>query len=143
MDEKSKPSNERTSKLGYGNPPEHSRYKKGQSGNLRGRPKGKLNMATLLEQTLREKVVLTENGRQKTVSKLEAALKQLTDQATSGNLKALQVLAALVRSSEERGFKASAPDSALDEFDEKVVVGILDRLEAGKKGGQENETDKK
>ena len=74
MDEQSKPSNERTTRLGYGNPPEHSRYKKGQSGNLRGRPKGKLNMATLLEQTLREKVVLTENGRQKTVSKLEAAL---------------------------------------------------------------------
>jgi hypothetical protein len=120
---------------GYCNPPKHTRFRKGQSGNLHGRPKGTLNMATVLERTLREKVVINENGRRQTVTKLEAAVKQLTNKAASGELKALQLLAALVRSAEERGTTAAVPNPALDEVDEKVVLGILNRLEATNKGG--------
>ena len=44
----------RSTKVGYGNPPQHTRFKKGQSGNPRGRPKGTLNLATVLARTLRE-----------------------------------------------------------------------------------------
>jgi Family of unknown function (DUF5681) len=141
MDEQSDSVKSTTTKLGYCNPPEHTRFKKGQSGNPRGRPKGTLNMATVLERTLREKVIVNENGRRKVVSKLEAAVKQLTNKAASGELKALQLLAALVRSAEERGIKAAVPTSALDEVDEKVVLGILNRLEAAKREDQEDETD--
>jgi hypothetical protein len=141
MNEQSKSEKPKTTEVGYCTPPERTRFKKGQSGNPRGRPKGTLNMATVLERTLREKVVLNENGRRKTVTKLEAAIKQLTNKAASGELKALQLLAALVRSAEERGIKAAVPNSDLDEIDEKVVLGILNRLEATKKGDQENETE--
>lgn len=141
MDEQSKSENPKTSKVGYCNPPAHARFKKGQSGNPRGRPRGALNMATVLERTLREKVVINENGRRKTVTKLEAAIKQLTNKAASGELKALQLLAALVRSAEERGIKETVANSALDEVDEKVVLGILNRLEATNKGDQKDETD--
>ncbi len=128
------------SKSGYANPPAHARFKKGQSGNPKGRPKGTLNMATVLERTLREKVVINENGKRKTVTKLEAAVKQLSNKAASGELKALQLLAALVRSAEERGIRQTAPNSGLDEADEKVFRGILNRLEATNKGDQEDET---
>jgi hypothetical protein len=41
----------------------------------------------------------------------------------------------LVRSVEERGTQAADPNSALDEADEKVVLGILNRLEVTNKGG--------
>lgn len=139
MGEQSKSEKPETAKLGYCNPPAHTRFKKGQSGNPQGRPKGTLNMATVLERTLREKVILNENGRRKTVTKLEAAIKQLTNKAASGDLRALQLLAALVRSAEERGITAAVPDSALDEHDEKVVLGILNRLEATWKGESEDE----
>ena len=135
MDEPNKSQKPKSAELGYCNPPEHTRFKKGQSGNPQGRPKGTLNVATVLERTLREKVIINENGRRKTVTKLEAALKQLTNKAASGELKALQLLAALVRSAEERGSNAAVPNSALDEVDEKVVLGILSRLEATNKGG--------
>ena len=122
--------------MGYCNPPEHGRFKTGQSGNPQGRPKGTLNMATVLGRTLREKVVINENGKRKTITKLQAALKQLTNKAASGELKALQLLATLVRSAEERAIKAAAPNSNLDEVDEKVFLGMLKRLETtGKTGG--------
>jgi len=141
MDEPIKLEQSKTRRVGYCNPPERARFKKGQSGNPHGRPKGTLNMATVLERTLREKVLIDEHGKRKTIIKLEAAIKQLTNKAASGELKALQLLAALVRSAEERGIQAAVPNSALDEVDEKVVLGILNRLEATSRGDKEDETD--
>jgi hypothetical protein len=102
----------KTKKVGYRNPPEKSRFKTGQSGNPRGRPKGALNLATILERTLREPVIIVENGKRKTVTKIEAAIKELVNQAASGELKALQLLATLVRSAEEREIQAAAPNSS-------------------------------
>ena len=116
--------------------PEHTRFKAGKSGNPRGRPKGTLNMATVLDRTLRERVVINENGRRTTITKLEAAFKQLTNKAASGELKALQLLAALVSSAEERATKAVTPSYTLDEVDEKVFLGILRRLETTSQSGQ-------
>jgi uncharacterized protein DUF5681 len=139
VDEQSKPEKHKSGEVGYCNPPQHTRFKKGHSGNPQGRPKGTLNMATVLERTLRERVVINENGKRKTVSKLSAAIKQLINKAASGELKALQLLAALVRSAEERRIQAAVPDSALDEVDEKVFLGILKRLEASSKGNQGDE----
>lgn len=136
MDEPIKLEQPESTRVGYGNPPEHTRFKPGRSGNPRGRPKGTLNMATVLERTLREKVVINEHGRRKTITKLEAAIKQLTNKAASGELKALQLLAALVRSAEERAAKTVAPNSALDEIDGKVLLGILKRLETTSQRGQ-------
>ena len=143
MDEQSKPEKPKTAKVGYCNPPEHTRFKKGQSGNPRGRPKGTLNIATVLERTLREKGIITENGKRKTITKLEAAIKQLTNKAASEELKALQLLAALVRSAEERAVRAPISESALEENDEKVFLGILNRLEATNKGDQRDEAEAK
>jgi len=139
MDEQSKSENPKISQVGYCNPPGHARFKKGRSGNPKGRPKGTLNMATVLERALREKVVINENGRRKTVTKLEASIKQLTNKAASGELKALQLLAALVRSAEDHAIKETTANSTVDEFDEKVVVWILNRLEVIKED-QERET---
>jgi hypothetical protein len=46
--------------VGYGKPPVHTRFKKGQSGNPNGRHKGSKNFSTTLEETLQEKVVIRE-----------------------------------------------------------------------------------
>lgn len=69
----------KTNPVGYGKPPEQSRFQRGKSGNPNGRPKGILNFATALQKTLREIVVITENGRRKEITKLEAAVKQLVN----------------------------------------------------------------
>jgi hypothetical protein len=138
MDETIDPERCNATPVGYGNPPKHTRFKKGQSGNPHGRPKGTLNMATVLERTLREKVVINENGKRRTITKLEAAFKQLSNKAASGELKALQLLTALVRTAEERAAQPVVTEPALDEAEEKVWLGILKRLEATSKGEREN-----
>jgi len=130
MEEQSQSGSPETPKIGYCNPPEHTRFKKGQSGNPRGRPKGTLNLATVLERTLRERVAVNENGRRKTITKLEASIKQLTNKAASGDFKAMQLLATLVRSAEERAAQIPDPDVGLDEDDQQVLEGILSRYGA-------------
>jgi hypothetical protein len=129
----------KTARVGYRSPPEQTRFKMGQSGNPNGRPKGSLNMATLLARALREKVVINENGKRKTVTKLEAAIKQVINKAASGDLKAVGLLAGLVRSAEERAISTPNPSPEVDEADDLVIVGILKRLESKTNGGNADE----
>lgn len=133
---------EKTYDVGYGKPPKHAQFKKGQSGNLKGRPKGILNFATLLERTLRERVMIKENGKNKTISKLEAAITQLTNKAASGDLKAFQLLTSLKRSIDEGATNDAVPTSVTHEVDERLVLGILKRIEAANKEDVENANDR-
>ena len=123
-----------TYNVGFAQPPEQTRFRKGVSGNPKGRPKGRPNLTTVIERTLQEKVVINENGVRKTVTKLEAAIKQLMNKAASGDLKALQLLAGLVRSGEERADQAPVADAGLAEVDQKVILGLLKRLENTEQG---------
>jgi hypothetical protein len=128
-------------RVGYCNPPKQTQFRKGQSGNPKGRPKGTLNMTTVLARTLREKVVINENGQRKVITKLEAAVKQLVNKAASGDLRALRHLANLVLSAEERAAQVPTADPALSADDQKVVQGILDRFKDGNIGGENDEND--
>ena len=128
-----------TNDVGYGKPPRNFRFKKGRSGNPRGRPKGALNMATVLARTLREKVVIDENGKRKMVSKLQAAIAQLVSKATSGDGHAIRYLCQLVISAEERSVVAE-PTTQLSETDQKVMDNILKRFQQSLKE-KNNETD--
>lgn len=126
---------EKSPHVGYRKPPQHSRFKKGTSGNPRGRPKGTLNMITVLQRALEQTVVIQENGKPKRVSKLEAAFQQVASKAASGDLKAAQLLAAWVRSAEGRQDQSSAAKIDFDEIDRKVLDGIVRRLETAKRQG--------
>lgn len=116
--------------VGYGKPPKATRFSKGESGNPKGRPKGKLNIATVLARTLEEPVVINENGQRKTITKLEAVVKQLVNKAASGDLAATkQLLSGLVRTCEEGAAAEAAPVQVLTDVDQKVVEGVLQRMQ--------------
>ncbi|MFZ1011542.1 MAG: DUF5681 domain-containing protein [Candidatus Sulfotelmatobacter sp.] len=127
---------EQPRQTGYGNPPESSRFKKGQSGNPKGRRKGSHNVATVLAATLREKVVVNENGARRTVTKLEAAIKQLVNKAATGDLRVLQQFIALAREAEAAANLPSTERSALGELDQRVLQGILKRFQPEPENGE-------
>lgn len=77
--------------VGYGRPPKHTRFRPGHSGNPGGRPKGAPDMATILAAAMNERVVITENGVRKTITKLQAAIKQLANKAAGGDARATKL----------------------------------------------------
>lgn len=79
-------------KVGYGNPPKHGQFQKGQSGNPKGRPAGSKNLKTELEEELLEKIVITESGTPKNVSKQRAMIKALMAKAVQGDTRAANTL---------------------------------------------------
>jgi hypothetical protein len=112
---------------GYGKPPENTRFKKGQSGNPKGRPKGSRCFTTLLDRALNQRVVINEGGRRKSVSKLEAAFKQVANKAASGDPIALRLLLPLLQFLTPKADQHT-PTEQLDEADQKVFKTMLNRL---------------
>ena len=77
-------------KVGPGRPPPHTRFKKGQSGNPRGRsPK---NLVTLLADALSEKVYATIDGRRRKITKREAIVTQMVNKSASADPCATKML---------------------------------------------------
>ena len=65
--------------VGYCKPPQKSQFKKGQSGNGKGRPKESKNTYALLDEILSQKIAITENGKNLQISKRNAMLIQLVN----------------------------------------------------------------
>ena len=124
---------ERDYPVGYGKPPEHTRFKKGHSGNSQGRPRGVKNLATLLGAALDEKVIVTENGRRRKITKREAIITQLVNRSTQADLKATQILLGMMQEIERRT-DGSAEPASLSEADRQVLQFIRNRRSGGKKG---------
>lgn len=82
-------------KVGYGKPPQHTQFRKGQSGNPRGR-KPKLEPSrTKLQQQMdflavaEDSITITINGKAKKVSGFQAAVLKLQQKALSGDKHAM------------------------------------------------------
>ena len=123
--------------IGYGKPPLHSQFGKGHSGNPRGRPKGSLNLSTLLDGALNERVIVSENGKRKRITKREAILKQLVNKAASGDPKSIQMLLTEIRLAEGR--QPSAEPMLLDETDREVIRQLYERLHESNQNEKEEE----
>jgi hypothetical protein len=120
---------------GYGKPPVNTRFKKGQSGNPKGRPKGSRNFTSSAYRILQERVTINEGGRRKTVTKLDAALKQIANKAASGDANTLRLLITIVQLMEQRSSDPPTPVDQLDEGDEKLVARLLARVKLDDNGG--------
>ena len=118
--------------VGYGKPPQNTRFKKGQSGNPRGRAPGAKDLKTLLIDTLNEPVVVTENGGRRTISKRQAIVKQLVNQSAKGDWRAVKLLVDMLHETEGGG-EPEAAESSFGEADQKVIAQLKARLNRKKR----------
>ena len=82
-------------KVGYGKPPKAKQFKRGRSGNPKGRPKGSRNLATDLAAELGEPITVREDGRSRRISKQRALIKSLMAKALQGDVRATAAMLAL------------------------------------------------
>lgn len=113
--------------VGWGKPPRHTQFKKGQSGNPKGRPPGSKNMNTLLAKALDEQVTARHKGKLKKFAMREAIPRQLVNKAASGDLRAIQLLFVLMPKVEASSFQQQrrAQEIPTDEGYWATVVNIL------------------
>ncbi len=78
--------------VGYGKPPKATRFKKGRSGNPKGRPKGAKGVNASLKRELETKITVREGSYEIRISKAEAIAKRFTAGALKGDTKLLMAL---------------------------------------------------
>src|SRR5580704_3397675 len=83
-------------KVGYGRPPRHTRFKKGQSGNPKGRPPGSANAKTIVSRAISEKVTIREGDKARAMTKLEGMLQAHLVKAIKGDARSASLVINLV-----------------------------------------------
>jgi hypothetical protein len=75
--------------VGYGKPPQSTRFKKGVSGNPRGRPKtSQQKLGSVMTDVLNREIEYMEAGRPKRASIMEVIITQLVSRAAKGDVAA-------------------------------------------------------
>lgn len=117
--------------IGYRRPPPAGQFKKGASGNPKGRPKGSKNFVTLLEQELSQKIVVNEGGRRRTVTRLQAMVMRLVSAALQGDPKAVTALLDILR--RNGGGEQATAEGLLPGNYEQILADYV--ATQGRKGG--------
>jgi hypothetical protein len=99
--------------VGFGRTPVATRFKPGESGNPKGRPKKAKAIGRILQDVFHRRVKIQENGRSRTRDLVEVMLHNLGNDAARRDLKALKALFALAR------LYADSPETTLDPTDLK------------------------
>jgi hypothetical protein len=92
--------------VGWGRPPQSSRWQKGQSGNPRGRPKQQKNASTILKEILSRTVEVRDGGRIRRITVTEAVILKIVEDALRGDTKS----AAFLLSKKEELERDEPPD---------------------------------
>lgn len=102
--------------VGYGKPPEEHRFKPGQSGNPRGRPKGAKNLATMFREALNEPVTIRSGDKIRTMPKRRAMVEVAINRALKGDTRALLAIFKLAGTVGEL-----TPEVSADELPKLIV----------------------
>lgn len=114
--------------VGYKKPPVHTRFKKGQSGNPKGKAKGTNNFSTDLNNELKKKIEVNEGGRTKLITKQQGIIKQLTMKALMGETGAIHKLAELALKTQPAEEK-DQEELSIDE--EELMKAFIESIKDG------------
>lgn len=123
--------------VGYGKPPRNTQFKKGQSGNPKGRPKGTRNFKTDLEEELAELVQVTEGGTVHQISKQRAVQKRTVERALSGDMRAADLVVKWC--AQYLGMEEEIPASKTLHTDDQAILDHYLEQQQAAKSDPENE----
>ncbi len=112
--------------VGYGRPPRQHQFKRGQSGNPRGRPKGVRSEADILNALLNKKITIQERDGTRQISVLEATYHRIAQNGLKGDLRAaaflLNRMAAVAQRSGDQSTEMNEDDRVvLESFVAQVI----------------------
>jgi Family of unknown function (DUF5681) len=111
-----------------GNPPKHTQFRKGTSGNPRGRPKGSKNLSTYLMEAARDQVIATVGGKTRRISSLQATTMQLATKAAGGDHAAIGRFLDWIDEIETRAANANPSQFPIGEPDIEVIRAVYERM---------------
>jgi hypothetical protein len=82
--------------VGFRKPPKKSQFKKGQSGNPKGRPKNSRNLRMDLTEELNQRVYVTEGGTRRSISRQRGLVKTMIAKALQGDARAISATLGLM-----------------------------------------------
>ena len=112
---------EKTPNVGYMNPPEHTQFKKGKSGNPRGRPRKREDLNTVLHRVLNRKVRVKDNEQKLPIR--DALIWKLRDLALQGDKQAMALQRRII---DESGI--ADPNAYSPEEKKKKILRALKRF---------------
>jgi hypothetical protein len=114
--------------VGYKHPPVKSQFRKGQSGNPRGRRKGQRNLTPVLLEVLRQTVKVKRGGKAQLMSKSEALIHMLLNKAHNGERKAINAMLYLT----EKIVRIDAPEpqvGGVGGYEFMLIPGVANSAE--------------
>ena len=122
-------------KRGYKNPPKEYLFKKGKSGNPKGRPRKKkqpssdpgLDLIASVHRELGKTISVQENGQHKEVTKLDAFSAQLVAQSVNGKPSQQKMLLSLLTFHKHEETEQQTLEQ-LQSYDEDLLNDLFDQL---------------
>ena len=119
--------------VGYKRPPKSTQFRKGKSGNPRGRPKGTRNLRTDLAEELDSRITLTVLGKTKTLSKQQAFVKATLTNAIKGDIRAAALVLKMIQQHEPH-LVDEGTNTQFAKADEDIIARFLERQVKPKEG---------
>jgi hypothetical protein len=136
------PKRKSSQSVGYRRPPKGTQFKKGKSGNPRGRPKGSRNVGAVLRDVIDQKIQITENGKIRNLPALEVMLRRAFNDAMRSGPGAQKFFFSLIDRYADLNETPDAPD--IDEVlaeDRDILARYLGKVAETASGSSERPKD--
>jgi hypothetical protein len=107
--------------------PRTGRFKPGHCPNPKGRPRTVRTVGATIAGALKAPIPVTENGRLRNISKLQAAAQQIANKSAAGDLRASKMAIDLAQRAEQQA-AAQSPVDRLSASDEEIVERLKVRF---------------
>lgn len=124
-------------KVGYCNPPKHSRFRKGQSGNPKGRPRGSSSLIAIAAEELERKVQTSNGPRGEKMKTAQAIIRAHIIKAIKGDVRSAEFIIRLLGQNDNDSAESPNSSPPLPDDDQKILDDYLarqQRLKAGTRG---------